>query len=163
MPPLSNANNHAIRSNSAGSHYMGLVNLSHCQSIPNWICNIMLCQLFLRIHLTDKTTNQANAIPSTQDFTFFKLKWIRCFFVVVVVVVTTTLSRSRLQNLKSRKGRGPANSLRAQRERSALCFRYASRRSGTWILMEMLSVFGHICMFLCSVPSAAGGSDGVWR
>lgn len=75
MLPLSKANNHAIRSNSAGSHYMGLVNLSHCQSIPNWICNIMLCQLFLRIHLTDKTTNQANAIPSTQDFTFFKLKW----------------------------------------------------------------------------------------
>lgn len=34
---------------------MGLVNLPHCQSIPNWICNILLCQLFLRIHLTDKT------------------------------------------------------------------------------------------------------------
>lgn len=34
---------------------MGLVNLSHCQSIPNWICNILLCQLFLHIHLTDKT------------------------------------------------------------------------------------------------------------
>lgn len=34
---------------------MGLENLSHCQSIPNWICNIMLSQLFLRIHLTDKT------------------------------------------------------------------------------------------------------------
>ena len=29
--------------------------ISHCQSIPNWICHIMLCQLFLRIHLTDKT------------------------------------------------------------------------------------------------------------
>lgn len=29
--------------------------ISHCQSMRNWICNIMLCQLFLRIHLTDKT------------------------------------------------------------------------------------------------------------
>lgn len=29
--------------------------ISHCQSIGNWICNIMLCQLFLCIHLTDKT------------------------------------------------------------------------------------------------------------
>lgn len=29
--------------------------ISHCQSITNWICHIMLCQLFPRIHLTDKT------------------------------------------------------------------------------------------------------------
>lgn len=29
--------------------------ISHCQSIWNWICHIMLCQLFLCIHLTDKT------------------------------------------------------------------------------------------------------------
>lgn len=29
--------------------------IAHCQSIWNWIWNIMLCQLFLCIHLTDKT------------------------------------------------------------------------------------------------------------
>lgn len=45
----------------------------------------MLCQLFLRIHLTDKTTNQANAIPSTQDFTFFKLKWSHFFLLLLLL------------------------------------------------------------------------------
>lgn len=54
MQHISNANNTTVRSNSAGSQSLAWW-ISCCQSTWNWICTRMLCQLFLRIHLTDKT------------------------------------------------------------------------------------------------------------
>lgn len=51
--------------------------ISHCQSIQNWICNIMLCQLFLCIHLTDKTViklmqcSQQNSLAARVEIILF--------------------------------------------------------------------------------------------
>lgn len=75
---------------------MGLVNLSHCQSIPNWICNILLSQLFLRIHLTDKTIIRLmQSAPRNSLAEQVDLKPLFFFFFLPM------LNSSRVQNLTS--------------------------------------------------------------
>lgn len=71
---------------------MALVNLSYCQSIPNWICNIMLCQLFLCVHLTDKTIIKLMK-TTPQNSLAEKVEMKALFF--------ATLNSFRLQNLTS--------------------------------------------------------------